>query len=82
MENNKLDNGIRLLCLAGMIQCAKYISAAVYMSGSDSMSRDLFENGLKYLGSRPDILSALAGFAGLTLISLYIADSINKRKGK
>ena len=82
METDKLNGGIRFMCLAGIIQSVKYISAAIYMSGSDSMSRDLFENGLTYVGSGLDIMSALAGFLGLILISLYIKGSIDDRKGK
>ena len=82
METDKLNGGIRFLCLAGIIQSAKYISAAVYMSGGSSMSRDLFENGLRYIGPGPDIMSAVAGLFGLVLIALSVKEDIDRRKGK
>ena len=82
METSKLDSGIRLLALAGMLQCGKYIAAAVYMSGGASQSRELFMSGLRYRGQRLDMLSAAAAFAGLILVAVYIKGSIDNRKGK
>lgn len=82
METSKLDSGIRLLTLAGMLQCGKYIAAAVFMSGAASQSRELFMSGLGYMGQRLDIMSAVAALAGLVLVAVYIKESIDNRKGK
>ena len=82
MKTNMLDSGIRLLSLAGMLQCCRYIAASIYMGGGVSQSRELFESGLSYIGARLEILSAASALAGLVLTAIYIREYMDNRKGK
>lgn len=79
---NYLNQGIRLIMLSGIVQCGKYISAAVYMSGSASQSRELFKSGLDYVGPWLDYVSAAALLAGLLLAMAESVISIKNRKDK
>ena len=45
---NKLGAGISLIILGGIMRSVKILAAAIYMSGSASQSRELFEAGMDY----------------------------------
>ncbi len=76
---NKLGAGIALIVSGCIMQCAKVIAAAIYMSGTASQSNDLFENGMEYVGGRLDVMAAIAACAGAALAVWYFVDS-NKKK--
>lgn len=76
---NKLEAGVRMLVLSAAIQCTKYISAAIYMSGSPSQSRELFRTGLQYVGPLPDIASAAAAVAGVLLLVMEFIEMYRKK---
>ncbi len=71
----KYISGAVFCLIAAMIRGTKYISAALFMAGNASQSRELFASGLKYIGSEPDITAALALACGILLISWGIMDS-------
>ena len=77
---NKLGAGVILIALGGFLECARYISAAVYMSGMPSQSRELFADGLSYVGSRLMILAGIAAFAGVVLAAAGLWESYQKKK--
>lgn len=64
--------------LAGMLESARYVAAAVYMSGGATQSRELFNSGLSYVGMRLEILAAVAFCAGAALIIWAAADQRRK----
>ncbi len=69
-----------VLCLAAaLVESAKYLSAAVYMAGNASQSRELFEGGLKYVGNAPDVMAAVALAAGMLLITWGIMDTTRRK---
>ena len=76
---NKLGTGIALIVSGCIMQCAKVIAAAIYMSGTASQSNDLFENGMEYVGGRLDVMAAIAACEGAALAVWYFVDS-NKKK--
>ena len=69
-----------VFCLAAvMAKCVKYVSAALYMSGNASQSRELFASGLRYVGGELDITAALALACGLILLAWGIMDRSEKK---
>lgn len=66
MDRN--GSGTRLIILSGILEGIKYLSAAIYMSGSASQSRELFESGLKYVGMKLDVFAAAALLLGAAII--------------
>ena len=79
IEMEKCISGAVLCLAAALLETVKYLSAAVYMSGNASQSRELFAGGLRYVGNGPDIMAAAALAAGVLLVTWGIMDS-NKRK--
>lgn len=75
----KYVSGAMFYLIASVMQSAKYISAAVYMAGNASQSRELFQSGLKYVGAGPDIMAAIAVGVGSLLIVWGIVDSRKNR---
>lgn len=69
---NKLGAGIMLMMSACIMQSTKVIAAAVYMSVAASQSRELFNNGMEYVGRRLDVMAALAACAGAAFIIWYL----------
>ena len=76
---NKLGAGILLVILGGFMHSIRVISAALYMSGAASQSRELFKAGLDYVGIDQDILSAAAVLTGVVFIAVYLHDSYRKK---
>lgn len=74
----KLISGAVFCAAASMLESAKYIAAAVYMAGNASQSRELFQNGISYVGHSPDIMAAAALACGMLFIIWGIIDSHKK----
>ena len=77
---NKLGAGVILIALGGIMQCAKVIAAAIYMSGLASQSSELFADGMEYVGGRLDVLAGAAALAGTVLAVWGLWESNKKRK--
>lgn len=71
---NKFGAGVSFCMLAGILECARYITAGMYMAGGASQSSELFESGLSYVGMRLAIYAATAFAAGAALVIWSIAD--------
>ena len=56
---------------AALLQCAKFVSAAIFMSGTQSWNAELFTQGLKYVGGTLDIISICAVVLGVALMLWY-----------
>ncbi len=76
---NKLGAGIALIVSGCIMQCAKVIAAAIYMSNTASQSEDLFNDGMTYVGGRLDVMAAIAVCAGAALVIWHFVDSNNKK---
>ena len=74
----KYISGAIFCMIAAILQSAKYIATAVYMSGLGTQSRELFQSGLEYVGPGPDIMAAAAIACGALLIVWGIIDSRKK----
>lgn len=70
--NNKGVGAIFCL-IAAILMSTKYISAAVFMSGSPSWSADLFKSGLSYVGPMPTIAGAIALGIGVFFLVLGLS---------
>lgn len=75
----KIGAGTSFCILAAVIQCAKYLAAAVYLSGNASQSRELFRSGLGYVGRWPDVMSVIALVCGAVFMAWGIIESIRKK---
>ena len=75
----KLISGSLFCLTAAAARSVKYLSAAIYMAGNASQSRELFANGLRYVGGGPDITAAFALICGVILIAWGIADTHKKK---
>ena len=68
------DKGVgAIFCMiAAILMSARYLSAAVFMSGVTSWDKALFEAGLAYVGQPLKICAILALAAGLVFLALGI----------
>ncbi len=58
-----------MFCLiAAMLTSARYLAAAIFMSGVSSWSAELFASGLEYVGAPLRIASILALLAGIAFL--------------
>lgn len=62
--------GSVLLAVSGVLFGMKYMTAAIYMAGGASQSRELFASGWKYTGNGLLIAAAMALAAGVLFIAL------------
>ena len=69
--NNKGVGAVFCL-IAAILTAARYLSAAVFMSGVVSWNSSLFQAGLSYVGSTLQILAILALAAGLVFLAVGI----------
>lgn len=69
--NNKGVGAIFCL-IAAILTAARYLSAAIFMSGVVSWNSSLFQAGLSYVGSTLQILAILALAAGLVFLAVGI----------
>lgn len=78
--NNKGVGAVFCL-IAAILTAARYLSAAVFMSGVVSWNSSLFQAGLSYVGSTLQILAILALAAGIFFLGLgFVDDRRNARK--
>ncbi len=69
--NNKGIGAVFCL-IAAILMSARYLSAAVFMSGITSWSRELFVQGLEAVGSPLMIASLAALAAGIAFLGIGI----------
>ena len=70
---NKRATGVLFICVAAFLYATRYISAAIYMSGTVSWNAELFSQGLEYVGSPLLILSIISLLVGC--IYLFFAET-------
>ena len=69
--NNKGVGAIFCL-IAAILTSARYLAAAVFMSGVSSWNSSLFQAGLSYVGSPLKICAIAAHAAGLVFLAVGI----------
>ena len=74
----KYISGAVFCMITAILESAKYIAAAAYMSGNASQSGELFQEGLSYVGSGLNIMAVAALACGILLIIWGIIDSRKK----
>ena len=77
--NNKGIGAVFCLISAILIS-AKYISAAILMSGGNTWDATLFAAGLGYVGPFLSIASAVALIVGLLFLGYGVYEEIRKNK--
>lgn len=77
--NNKGIGAVFCLISAIMIS-AKYISAAIFMSGVSSWDAALFAAGLEYVGPVLTIASIIALIIGILFLGYGVYEEIKKNK--
>lgn len=75
---NKRATGVMFCLIAGLLIAARYIVAALFMSGITSWNAGLFAAGLEYQGNGLLICSIISLVAGV--IYLVRAEIEDKRK--
>ncbi len=79
--NNKGVGAVFCL-IAALLMSARYISAAVYMSGASSWSADLFRSGLSYVGPQLAVASAVSLAVGVVFLGVGLYQDEKDRKKK
>lgn len=79
--NNKGIGAVFCLISAILIS-AKYISAAIFMSGVNTWDATLFAAGLGYVGPFLSIASAVALIVGLLFLGYGVYEEIRKTRNK
>lgn len=79
MNNNKGIGAVFCLISAILIS-AKYISAAIYMSGGNTWDATLFAAGLSYVGPVLSIASVAALIIGILVLGYGVYEEIRKNK--
>jgi len=74
---NKRAAGISLIAISAFLYSVRYISAAIWGSGTNTWNSDLFNTFLNSVGQAPLYLSWIALAAGI--IYLYHAEAEQKR---
>ena len=78
--NNKGVGAVFCL-IAAILISARYLSAALFMSGVVSWDSSLFQAGLSYVGSPLQTLAVLALVVGIVFLVLgFLDDRKNARK--
>lgn len=83
---NKRAAGVVFVCVAAFLYASRYITAAIYMSGTVSWDAELFSNGLEYVGSPLLILSIISLIIGGIYLFLaeieHLDDDVTEEKEK
>lgn len=74
---NKRAAGISLIAIAAFLYSVRYISAAIWGSGTNTWNSDLFDTFLNSVGQAPLYLSWISLAAGI--LYLYHAEAEEKR---
>lgn len=77
--NNK-GIGTVFCFISAILISAKYISAAIFMSGVNTWDATLFAAGLEYVGPFLPIASILALLAGILFLGYGIYEDIKKNR--
>ena len=77
--NNKGVGAVFCL-IAAILMAAKYVSAAVYLSGSVSRNNELFHLGLEYVGSPLSAAAVIALAIGVVFLIWGIVQDVNASK--
>ena len=75
--NNK-GIGVVFCLISALLMSARYLSAAVFMSGVVSWDAELFRAGLEYVGSPLKTVSILALIAGICFLTVGIVQDVRK----
>lgn len=76
--NNKGVGAIFCL-ISAILTSARYLSAAIFMSGLSSWSEALFSNGLQYVGSPLKLASVAALLAGISFLAVGLYQDARKK---
>ena len=79
--NNK-GVGVIFCLIASILTAARYLSAAVFMSGISSFDADLFRAGLSYTGSSLKWTAVIALIAGVIFLGIGVYQDIRDSKKK
>ena len=75
--NNKGVGAVFCL-IASVLTAARYMSAAIFMSGVSSWNSELFRAGLEYIGPALPTASAIALAAGIVFLGIGIYQDIRR----
>ena len=75
--NNK-GAGVIFCLISALLMSARYLAAAVFMSGIASWDAELFRAGLEYVGSPLKTASILALIAGICFLAAGIVQDVRK----
>ena len=79
--NNKGVGAVFCL-IAALLMAAKYLAAAIFMSGVVSWSRELFRSGLEHVGPPLSIAAVIALVLGVAFLVWGIVQDVNASKMK
>lgn len=77
---NKRGTGVVFCLIATILFVARYLSAAIYLSGTTYLDYELFHNGLEYVGSGLLIFSIISVIIGS--VYLILAEVEDKKSNK
>ena len=77
--NNK-GVGVFFCLIAALLMAARYLSAAVFMSGVASWSAELYQSGLSYVGSPLKIASIAALIAGIAFLAAGVVQELRGKQ--
>ena len=76
--NNKGIGAVFCL-ISAILMSARYLSAAIYMSGVSSWSDDMFDVGLSYVGAPLMVASIAALLAGIAFLAFGLFNDPRRR---
>ena len=79
--NNKGVGAVFCL-IAALLMAAKYLAAAIFMSGLSGWSGELFRSGLGYVGSPLSTAAVIALIPGIAFLAWGIVQDMNTSKKK
>lgn len=78
---SKRGAGVAFVAVAALLFVARYLAAAIYMSGLPSQSANLFSAGLQYVGGAPTTLSVVALIVGAVYLVWAEIEALASRRG-
>ena len=70
-----------VFCLiSALLMCARYLSAAIFMSGVSSWDSELFTNGLLYVGAPLKTASIVSLIVGILFLVYGLYQDVKKDK--
>ena len=76
--NNKGVGAIFCL-IAAIIECTRYIAAAIFMSNVTSWDSSLFQEGLSYTGTSLQVAAAAALIIGIGFLGCGVFQDLRKK---